>query len=51
MPNPSATETLKRPTRGRTIHVYLLQHEEKKLFVAISAELSGSAYMGTLRRK
>jgi hypothetical protein len=31
MPNLSATETLKRPTRGRTIHVYLLQHEEKTL--------------------
>jgi hypothetical protein len=46
MPNLSATETLKRPTRGRTIHVYLLQHAEKTVFVAISAELSGLVVHG-----
>jgi hypothetical protein len=32
--------------QGRTIHIYLLQHKERQLFVAVSAELSGLVIHG-----
>ena len=32
--------------QGRTIHVYLLKHNESQLFVAVSAELSGLVVHG-----
>ena len=46
MPNFPATEKLEGSKQERTIHVYLLQHEKTKLFVAISAELRGLVVHG-----